>query len=110
MDALPDFSDVFVDVEKLVGMIDHIFDSVNCEDNFALSLTFENFFVWDLLDDFFIVLAFLGVEMVEKFLVESELFKWDELIVEGNKALYLILSNATRVLNDNGCQAYRLIN
>jgi hypothetical protein len=56
------------------------------------------------------VLAFLGVEMVEKFLVESELFKWDELIVEGNKALYLILSNATRVLNDNGCQAYRLIN
>jgi hypothetical protein len=75
LDALPDFSDVFVDVEKLVGMIDHIFDSVNCEDNFALFLAFKNFFVGNLLDNFFVVLAFLGVEMIEKFLVESELFK-----------------------------------
>lgn len=71
----PNVSDVLVDMEKLVGMVDYVFYSVDSQDNDTLFLAFQHLFVRYFLDNIMIMLSFFINKMIKELSVERELIK-----------------------------------
>ena len=72
---IPDISDVLINVEELIGMVDDISDSVNSQNDYTFFLTFQNFFIRNLFDNLLVVLSLFGNKVIEEFFIERELIK-----------------------------------